>query len=462
MKKILIGMPTSSHVHYEFTSSLFHLAFKAYKHYNHKLAIETMFVEGVRTDRNRNQIVERFMQGGFDYLLFLDTDMVYPPDTLIKYIESGKDLIGGVYFKRSTPHFPVVYRKQEAGKFVPIDPLSYGYNQLVEVDGLGTGGMLISRNVFEAIEAQGKEYWFKYSDNYHLHNTGERQATHDLVFCEIAQSAGIQPYLHTGVRMGHISSHVVTHTNWITDREDSEANDQGVQIIMPAYGVDNYDTLMKAITSIEAETNYEKWELLVHVDGDQKLEGKILANKMPEEFAHTTIVSEESNVGFANVVNGVIKESKYNFFVFVGQDIIAGENWLGYAMEDYRSLFPDLDGLLKLNDGRRHDAAASAPHCLVHRNFMRRYTGDNLFYPEYSHYYSDQELRDVAKAAGRFGYSPSALLYHEQAKAGRAKSNSSLRKGMGTATADGELYARRKTLGFPMHFGEATSVQSDN
>ena len=62
----------------------------------------------------RNLIVESAIQGGFEWLFFIDHDTVMPPTTLLKmnqYMLAGEPpVVGALYFTRSIPSEPLVYR----------------------------------------------------------------------------------------------------------------------------------------------------------------------------------------------------------------------------------------------------------------------------------------------------------------------------------------------------------------
>ena len=84
----------------------------------------------------------------YDYLFFLDSDCVIPPNTLKRLVEHDKDIVSGLYFQRREPFLPVLYNKREDGTYRSIIDYDKG---LLEVEGVGMGVCLIKRRVLEKL-----------------------------------------------------------------------------------------------------------------------------------------------------------------------------------------------------------------------------------------------------------------------------------------------------------------------
>ena len=112
----------------------------------------------------RNILVEGFLKSSATHMLFLDADLGFDADDVIRMIQADKDIIGGQYAKKKI-NWDVVKRVVQAvpdippphinaviaeSTFRPIgDQLSFDINQPVEVESIATGMMLIKREVFE-------------------------------------------------------------------------------------------------------------------------------------------------------------------------------------------------------------------------------------------------------------------------------------------------------------------------
>jgi len=83
---------------------------------------------------------------------------------------------------------------EDGSRYLPIDLSSHAQVGLVELAAAGCAGMLIRRDVLEAIEAP----WFEYTHR-----------SEDIVFCEKAKAAGFPLYADLEARLGHITTAVV-------------------------------------------------------------------------------------------------------------------------------------------------------------------------------------------------------------------------------------------------------------
>lgn len=117
----------------------------------------------------RNILVEGFLKSDATHMLFLDADLGFDPQDVIKMIEADKDLIGGQYAKKKI-NWDVVKRVVQGvpdipphainaviaeSTFRPIgDQISFRLDQPVEVESIATGMMLIRREVFTKMAAE--------------------------------------------------------------------------------------------------------------------------------------------------------------------------------------------------------------------------------------------------------------------------------------------------------------------
>lgn len=117
-------------------------------------------------DANRNKMVKNFLENeDNEWLLMLDNDVV-PPRDVLKMVDYGKKVVSATVTvkKQGVPH-PVIVKQRDDGKFRRMTMEEY-YDTvddegLVEVDGVGTGCLLIHRSVLETMEPP----WFKFLYN---------------------------------------------------------------------------------------------------------------------------------------------------------------------------------------------------------------------------------------------------------------------------------------------------------
>ena len=149
---------------------------------------------------SRQYLAETAVAEGADYILWLDSDMVFSTDFLVDMmntIKEGKDFVSALYFKRKPPFSPVLYKTIRMG-ITPEDGISEEYldypeNQVFEIDACGFGGVLMKIQVVKDIIAR-EGHTFSPILGY-----GE-----DVSFCIRAKRAGYTLWCDSRIKMGHI------------------------------------------------------------------------------------------------------------------------------------------------------------------------------------------------------------------------------------------------------------------
>ena len=182
-------------------------------------SLDHNIVQGSILTSQRNEAVQR-MRG--EWLLFIDDDMVFPPDTIGKLVnareEHDLDIIGGLCFQRSEPFRPTMYMREFAtsGSYNFLEDWVDG--EIKEVDATGCAFMLIHERVFEMI-AQGPmppyEERIKMGGPPPNFFRWEGSLGEDLRFCQDAKAAGARIWVHTGIPIDHITEHRVTRRDYL-------------------------------------------------------------------------------------------------------------------------------------------------------------------------------------------------------------------------------------------------------
>ncbi len=118
---------------------------------------QIMPVTGMPYDHARNAVCQAAIQNGFDFVFFLDSDVIPPNDAIIRLMRHRLPVVSGVYFRRSPPHSVPVMMKH--GRWYT----DYPKDRLFDVDFVGAGCMLIHTSVLQQLppmdERRGKR-WF--------------------------------------------------------------------------------------------------------------------------------------------------------------------------------------------------------------------------------------------------------------------------------------------------------------
>ena len=192
--KTLIAVPTHDYVHADFVRSLMELDKPA----------ETGFAMVTNTliYTARNLIAQNAVKAGFDQVLWLDADMTFEHDTLIRLAEDmgGRDLVTGLYFTRSEPSVPTLHKDMywsikedgqvDAGATLYRD---YPRDQIFEIAGCGFGCVMTSARLLKRmLEKFGSPF-------YPLMGMGE-----DSTLCFRAKQDGFKLYCDSRIKCGHI------------------------------------------------------------------------------------------------------------------------------------------------------------------------------------------------------------------------------------------------------------------
>ena len=145
-------------------------------------------------DLTRNLIAKYALDEGYDYILWVDSDMTLPKDALTKLMSHDKDIVSEVYTYKQLGGTNAVAKRfipteNDVYEDIPLEEIQ-SHKGIMEVDGVGFGCVLTKTEIFNHI----KDPWFVLT-----HGMGE-----DIDFCRKAQNAGYKIYLDTEVLAGHI------------------------------------------------------------------------------------------------------------------------------------------------------------------------------------------------------------------------------------------------------------------
>lgn len=160
---------------------------------------------------SRNLLSLYAIENHFDNVLWLDSDMVFPSDTLITLEKDMAlhhcDMVTGLYVKRHEPIAPVIYEtlekptRQPNGRLTAniIPYMDYPENDVFPVAGCGFGCALTSTKLLKAV-------WDKFGPAFAPYPW----AGEDISFCHRVNQLDYQIYCDSSVSCGHIGTFIYT------------------------------------------------------------------------------------------------------------------------------------------------------------------------------------------------------------------------------------------------------------
>lgn len=105
----------------------------------------------------RNKCVQKAVQEDFEWLFFIDHDVLLPPDTFIRindYMREDKyPVVSGLYFTKSNPPEPLMYRGRGTSFYK-----DWEFGDKVWVDGIPMGCTLINVKVLKEMYKVSEQY----------------------------------------------------------------------------------------------------------------------------------------------------------------------------------------------------------------------------------------------------------------------------------------------------------------
>ena len=149
--------------------------------------------------RARNTIVDKFMKTDNEYLLMIDSDLVFKRETLQTLLSHDVDLVGGNYVHKTGV-------KKWAGKpddfDLSLSPASF----------IPTGMMLIKKSVFERLTDQPSIPTYKTSDSKKVYGyfncfvKDDIYLSEDWSFSKRCERAGIKGFIDNDIQLAHVGT----------------------------------------------------------------------------------------------------------------------------------------------------------------------------------------------------------------------------------------------------------------
>ena len=169
-------------------------------------SLDTMVNESLVTRARNNLMAKMMTNPAATHFMFIDADIRFRAEDILAMLVTEKDVIGGLYPKKS---LPISY-------VINVAPGTKIENGIFKVDTMGTGFMLFKRHVYEKLIKAHPEC--KYVDDvglgkqfepnmYSIFDTIIDEKGHylseDWTFCRRWAAIGGETYAHAGVLLNH-------------------------------------------------------------------------------------------------------------------------------------------------------------------------------------------------------------------------------------------------------------------
>jgi hypothetical protein len=193
LQQLTIGIPCHDGFKAEMVLSLLH-ALAGFPHSVH-FAVH----KGCYLHANREAIVQEAIAAGSTHLMFLDTDIVFPPDGIQKLLAHGKAIVGGAYNVKALPPVSTIKLADANGDFVNTSGASLP-REPFPCAAVPTGFMCLD---LTALLASGLPAPYFTFGTYKGQLMGE-----DVHFCQRARAAGLEIWCDPTIALGHVGDYL--------------------------------------------------------------------------------------------------------------------------------------------------------------------------------------------------------------------------------------------------------------
>jgi hypothetical protein len=154
---------------------------------------------GMTVAEARTSSIKKAIAEGFQFIQWIDDDLILPKNALVKLIQHGADIVGGFYYRKYEPIESCGMHEYTINNELvprPITNFKIGeviHNTLV----LPSGCTLINLDIFKNDKME--EPWYRT-----VTITGAPAITEDTYFCQKARLAGYDVLTDTGVQCIHV------------------------------------------------------------------------------------------------------------------------------------------------------------------------------------------------------------------------------------------------------------------
>jgi len=147
-------------------------------------------------------------QFDYDYIMWIDSDIVFTPEHFFKLLQDDKDIVSGLYMMNDNIHYATVedwddefFLKNGHFQFLNREMVQAKKGELFTADYTGFGWLLAKKGVFESLEYP----WFQPMwTEYEIDGKIVRDFTmEDVAFCKMIKEKGFDVWIDPNIIVGH-------------------------------------------------------------------------------------------------------------------------------------------------------------------------------------------------------------------------------------------------------------------
>lgn len=199
MRKVLIGTPSyDGRIDVWFANSLIETVRTSYEKNVYVHAIYTSYDSLVQ--RARNSLFKLAIEGGYDDLFFIDSDVEWEPEWFFRFLDRPEPIVAAGLIKKT----------EDEGYTVKLLNKNLKWSEdgkLIEVDGAGTGFMKVSRFALEKLWEISEPYMNDGKENRMVCDIRVENGdliSEDYIVCKKWQDLGYKVWLDPTITINHI------------------------------------------------------------------------------------------------------------------------------------------------------------------------------------------------------------------------------------------------------------------
>lgn len=201
MRRVLIGTPSyDGRIDVWFANSLLGTVKIAEKKEIFVHAIYTSYDSLIQ--RARNSLFRLALQGGYDDLFFIDSDCEWEPEWFFRLLDRPEPIVGGALIKKN----------EKEGYTVKLVDKQLKWSEdkkVIEVDGVGTGFMKVSRFALERLWNMSEPYMSEGDEHRMICDIKIENGdliSEDYVIAKKWRSLGYKVWLDPTITLNHIGT----------------------------------------------------------------------------------------------------------------------------------------------------------------------------------------------------------------------------------------------------------------